>query len=380
MTAWCLLALVVSVVQARTSGALSTILMALAFIVAMAVITRPAMVRLTLLYGNRGLTQGLMAAIFVALLLSALTTDVIGIHAIFGAFALGAIIPHDSSLARELTDRLEDLVIVLLLPAFFAFTGLRTQIGLVNGWDQWMVCAVIIAVASAGKFGGGAIAAHMTGLDWRDSSALGVLMNTRGLMELIVLNIGYDLKVIPPELFAMLVIMALVTTLATTPILHFIAPKEEFLADESHPESAAKLRLVQPVRQGILVPVSNPEKVRSLLEIALWATTREDSPPHVAAFVRRPLGGIRSGLREVEQRVAPRSQALSAALDYALEREVAIVPQASWTEAPARDIIRRATEIHATWILLGFHRPVFGTDVRGGAVGEGSAGCGRTFR
>src|SRR5271168_952329 len=181
VTAWCLLAFVVSVVEARTYGALSTIVLALAFIAAMALVVRPAMVRLTFLYGNRGLTQGLMAAIFVALLLSALTTDVIGIHAIFGAFALGAIIPHDSSLARELTDRLEDLVIVLLLPAFFAFTGLRTQIGLVHGANEWMVCALIIAVASVGKFGGGTIAARLTGLGWRESSALGVLMNTRGL-------------------------------------------------------------------------------------------------------------------------------------------------------------------------------------------------------
>src|SRR5580698_6456983 len=370
VTAWCLLALVVSVVEARTYGALNTIGMALAFIVLMLVVGRPAMVRLTLHYGNRGLSQGLMAAIFVALLVSALTTDLIGIHAIFGAFALGAIIPHDSSLARELTDRLEDLVLVLLLPAFFAFTGLRTQIGLVSGWEQWMICALIIAVASAGKFGGGTIAAHLTGLGWRDSAALGVLMNTRGLMELIVLNIGYDLKVIPPELFAMLVIMALVTTFATTPILHFIAPREEFLAEEYHREPAAKLRLVRPISQGILVPVSNPEKVRPLLEIALSATAVEDLPPRVAAFVRRPVGGIRSGLREVQYRVVPRSGALSAALEYALEREVAIVPQASWTEDPAHDIIQLATEIRAAWILLGFHRPVFGADFRGGAVGE----------
>jgi Kef-type K+ transport system membrane component KefB len=373
VTAWCLLALVVSVVEAHTVGALTTIVMALAFIFAMVVVGRPAMVRLTFLYGNRGLTQGLMAAIFVALLISSMTTDLIGIHAIFGAFALGAIIPHDSSLARELTDRLEDLVIVLLLPAFFAFTGLRTQIGLVNGFDQWLICALIIAVASMGKFGGAALAARLTGMNWRDSSALGVLMNTRGLMELIVLNIGYDLKVIPPTLFAMLVIMALVTTFATTPILHFIAPKEEFLDNEDNetaPEPAAKLRLVRPLRQGILVPISNPEKVGSLLDLALSATAADDSPPRVASFVRRPLGGIRSGLREVEHRVVPRSQALSAALDYALEREAAIVPQATWTDAPARDIVRLATEIQAAWILMGFHRPVFGADFRGGVVGE----------
>jgi nucleotide-binding universal stress UspA family protein len=167
--------------------------------------------------------------------------------------------------------------------------------------------------------------------------------------------------------------MALVTTFATTPILHFIAPKEEFLDNEDSetaPEPAAKLRLVRPLRQGMLVPISNPEKVGSLLDLALSATAADDSPPRVAAFVRRPLGGIRSGLREVEHRVVPRSQALSAALDYALEREAAIVPQATWTEAPARDIVRLATEIQAAWILMGFHRPVFGADFRGGVVGE----------
>src|SRR5260370_29756758 len=155
-----------------------------------------------------------------------------GIHAVFGAFALGAGIPHDSGMAREWTDGLEDIVIVLLLPAFFAYTGLRTQIGLVNGYEQWMMCALIVIVASLGKFGGSVIAARVTGLNWRDSSALGVLMNTRGLMELIVLNIGLEMNVISPTLFAMLVIMALITTFATTPILHLITRKQ---IPDAHP-------------------------------------------------------------------------------------------------------------------------------------------------
>ncbi|MGB8685321.1 MAG: cation:proton antiporter, partial [Candidatus Binatus sp.] len=227
VTAWCMLAFVVGVARAEASGAVATIAMALGFIVLMIVVVRPVMVRLSLLYGNRGrLTQGVMASVFIALLISASATELIGIHAVFGAFALGAVIPHDSGMAREMTDRLEDIVIVLLLPAFFAYTGLRTQIGLVNGYEQWMMCALIIAVASIGKFGGSAIAARITGLNWRDSSALGVLMNTRGLMELIVLNIGLEMNVISPTLFAMLVIMALITTFATTPILHLITRRQ----------------------------------------------------------------------------------------------------------------------------------------------------------
>src|SRR5262249_56977855 len=142
-------------------------------------VTRPLMPRLAALYGNRGrLTQGVMAMLFVALLVSALFTDLIGIHAVFGAFALGAVIPHDSGMARDLTDRLEDLLVVLLLPAFFAFTGLRTQISLVAGPAQWMMCALIVAVASIGKFGGSALAARLTGLRGRDAAARAILMDT----------------------------------------------------------------------------------------------------------------------------------------------------------------------------------------------------------
>jgi Kef-type K+ transport system membrane component KefB len=158
----------------------------------------------------------------VALLISALTAEWIGIHAIFGAFLLGAIIPHDSDVARDFTNKLEDIVKILLLPAFFAYTGMRTEIALVSGWQAWMFVAVIILVATLGKFGGSFVAARFTGLDSRLSAALGILMNTRGLMELIVLNIGLEMGVISPKLFAMMVIMALVTTMATTPILHLL--------------------------------------------------------------------------------------------------------------------------------------------------------------
>ena len=157
--------------------------------------------------------------VLVALLFSAMTAEWIGIHAIFGAFLLGAIIPHDSDVAIDFQHKLEDIVKILLLPAFFAYTGMRTEIGLVSGWQAWGFTAVIILVATLGKFGGSCAAARLTGLDWRMSAALGMLMNTRGLMELIVLNIGLELGVISPTLFAMMVIMALVTTMATTPVL-----------------------------------------------------------------------------------------------------------------------------------------------------------------
>jgi K+:H+ antiporter len=390
VTAWCLLAFVVGVVQARGTGALLTAAMAIGYIGLMLFVVRPAMRRLTLVYGNRGrLTQGVMATVFVTLLLSSLATDLIGIHAIFGAFAFGAVIPHDSELARDLTDRLEDVLVVLLLPAFFAFTGLRTQIGLVSGAHQWMLCALIIVVASVGKFGGSFVAARFTGLGWRDASALGVLMNTRGLMELIVLNIGFELGVISPELFAMLVLMALVTTFATTPMLHLVTRDEE-LAPEREPRAARpaparveRLKPVEPRRaavhaekpraaasgaHGILVPISNPLGVVPLIDLALAARGPNDPPPHVLSLARIPGGEIRSGLRELEQRVPPRAAALMSALKHAQDVDEHVSHQSVWSADPASDIVRYAVERQAGWILMGSHRPVFGDDFRGGVV------------
>lgn len=225
VTAWCLLALVAGVVKAEVSNALTVIGLSLAYIAAMLLIVRPVAGWLIRKTERKGLGPTAIAAVFGALLLSALTTEWIGIHAVFGAFLLGVAIPHDSHIAKSLSQGLEQMVTVLLLPAFFAYTGMRTQIGLISGLENWLICGLIIVVASLGKFGGTLAAARFAGLDWRTGSALGVLMNTRGLMELIVLNIGLDLGVISPTLFAMMVIMALVTTMATTPILAILEPR-----------------------------------------------------------------------------------------------------------------------------------------------------------
>jgi Kef-type K+ transport system membrane component KefB len=224
VTAWCLLAFVVGVAQAKVGGAFLVLGLTAIFVGFMFLVARPIVARVLIRFDEVRLTPGVVATVFAALLLSALTTELIGIHAIFGAFLLGAIIPHDSAIARAFTRKLEDLVTVLLLPAFFAFTGMRTEIGLVTGVEQWLLCGLIILVATAGKFGGTFVSARLTGLGWRESAGLGVLMNTRGLMELIVLNIGLDLRIISPALFAMLVLMALATTLATTPILQLLTP------------------------------------------------------------------------------------------------------------------------------------------------------------
>jgi Kef-type K+ transport system membrane component KefB len=222
-TAWCLLAFVVGVAQSEVDGAVQTVALALGYIALMLLVIRALALRYFGPASPKQPRRRMAVWVLVALLLSALVAEWIGIHAIFGAFLLGAIIPHNSEVARDFSEKLEDIVKILLLPAFFAYSGMRTQIGLVSSGQEWLMCAVIILVATLGKFGGTLVAARLTGLSWTMASSLGILMNTRGLMELIVLNIGLELGVISPLLFAMMVVMALVTTMATTPVLHFLS-------------------------------------------------------------------------------------------------------------------------------------------------------------
>lgn len=220
VTAWCLLAVVSGVATSELRGAAWTIGLVAVYVVAVVGIGRPLLARLAAREEQRTgpVSLGVLAIVFACLLVSAATTESIGIHALFGAFLIGAVLPHDGRLAEQLRARLEDVVVVLLLPVFFAFTGMRTQIGLVSTGADWLACLGVIAVATAGKFGGTVIAARFAKLGWRESSALGILMNTRGLMELIVLNVGLDMGVLSPRLFTMFVLMAVATTFATTPI------------------------------------------------------------------------------------------------------------------------------------------------------------------
>ena len=227
VTAWCLLAFVVGVAQAAPGAALGVTGMALGFIAFMFVAVRPVAAKLAARYAGAEPTPAVVAGVFAAVLASALATEAIGVHAVFGAFLLGAVMPHDSALAHAFVRKLEDVVTVLLLPAFFAVTGLKTQVGLVSGWDQWLICAAVIAVASAGKFGGTLLAGRLTGLGWRRAACLGALMNTRGLMGLIVLDMGLEMGVISPALFAMMVLMALATTLAAAPLLRLFGAEKE---------------------------------------------------------------------------------------------------------------------------------------------------------
>ena len=224
VTAWCLLAFVVGVVHAAGGSALVAVLLTAGFIAVMLVVVRPVFERLTRESSSAGPMRLAFTLALTLLPISALITQAIGIHAIFGAFLLGVAIPHDSAIARSLTRAIDRPVTVLLLPAFFALTGLRTEIGLVSGVYEWSICGLIVLVATMGKFGGAVAGARVSGLNWRMAAGLGILMNTRGLMELIVLNVGLDLGILSPTLFTMLVLMAVVTTVATTPVLQRLFP------------------------------------------------------------------------------------------------------------------------------------------------------------
>ncbi len=227
-TAWCLLALVIGLLHASVSSAVATVILTAVYVLLMFFAVKPLLRRLLPIIeqSREHISETSLAFVLIGLLLSAVATEFIGIHALFGGFLIGAIIPHESLLAKDLKGRLEDLVRVFFLPAFFAFTGLRTQIGLLESGTDVIVCLGLIAVATLGKFGGAYGAGRLAGLNRRDSSIVGVLMNTRGLVGLIVLNAGLDYGVLSPKLFTMLVLMAVVTTFATGPLLRLLRDPE----------------------------------------------------------------------------------------------------------------------------------------------------------
>lgn len=224
ITAWYILALIIAF---SISGTIASSLLLLLFIalylVAMFYVVRPLLNKIGRTQ-NEKLSMNAMSAILVLLLISSLVTESIGIHALFGAFMAGVMMPSSSTskLKELIAPRLEYVSLLVLLPLFFALTGLRSEIGLLNTSDAWLACGLIILVAVTGKLLGSSLASKFIGFNWRDSFALGILMNTRGLMELIVLNIGFELGILSPELFTMFVVMALVTTFMTGPMLRIV--------------------------------------------------------------------------------------------------------------------------------------------------------------
>jgi Kef-type K+ transport system membrane component KefB len=224
VTAWCILAMIVAIANAKSVVAAAfSIGLVVLFVSVMLLFIKPRLPRWLGQAAQAGDKPGtgMMAGVIAFVFASALATDVMGIHALFGAFLAGVVMPARGEFREFLRLRLEHFSSAFLLPLFFAFTGLRTQIGLLNDTSGWLICGGLVLLATAGKLGGAMITARFTGMNWIDSFALGALMNTRGLVELIALNIGYDLKILSPRIFAMLIIMALVTTCMTGPFISF---------------------------------------------------------------------------------------------------------------------------------------------------------------
>lgn len=226
ISAWSILAGVVLLVRAsRTEMPLwMTLLGSVVFILILLFVLRPLLRKLGVRYRRQGrITQNMLVLIFLFALVAAWITEQLGLHAFIGAFLAGVVMPKSQDFVNALLEKLEHVCVALLLPLFFAYTGLRTSIGLVYGGEMWFYFGLICTVAIVGKFGGATLAARMSGATWREASTVGVLMNTRGLIELVALNIGLDIGVLSPALFAMMVLMALLTTFMTTPLLDWIS-------------------------------------------------------------------------------------------------------------------------------------------------------------
>ena len=289
ITAWCILAAVIAIVKAGSVvSAIYTILMALAYVFLMLKLVQPFLKRMGDIYSNKeGLSKPVVGVFFIILVASAYTTEVIGIHALFGAFMAGVIMPSNTNFRSIFIEKIEDVSTLLLLPLFFVFTGLRTQIGLLNEPHLWQMCGVIILLAVTGKFVGSALAAKFVGQSWRESLIVGALMNTRGLMELVVLNIGYDLGVLSPEVFAMMVIMALVTTFMTGPALDLI---NKFIPEKKAADIPETIEKVG--KYNILVSFGSPLRGKTLIRLANSFIKKAPGNANVTALHLSPSSDI----------------------------------------------------------------------------------------
>ena len=393
VTAWCLLALAIAVTRTNSmAGAIPIIIYSLLYIGGMLTIGRWLLNVVSTYYDRTGkLSQLMLAGIYMAVVSSALITEAIGIHLIFGAFLLGAAMPKNPGLVREIAQKTEDFVLIFLLPVFFAYSGLNTQIGLLNTPELWLLSAAILGVAIVGKYFGTYFAARSCNIDKQEAAALGWLMNTRGLTELIVLNIGLELGVISPILFTMLVIMALVTTFMTSPLLEWVYPRKSLrLHDRLEPAPSGivtptpsrpilRSATATPGGYRILVPVANPNTQTGLLQLAASIAHND-----LQSSIVNPLSLIeleedylfQSTPFEANRQIARRLDMLNALIDT-------LEPPASSDESRTSfqpivqigfDVAQKTAVIAALdrtdLVLLGWHRPTFRNNRLGGRVAK----------
>lgn len=359
VTAWCLLAVVIAIVKsASVITALYSVALAVAYVILMFTVVRPLMNRIGTVYDSREiLNKRIVAIVFLVLLGSVYVAEVIGIHALFGAFLAGVIMPENFSFKKIIAEKIEDVSLVLLLPLFFVLTGLRTQVTLLDTPGLVLTSLLIIVVAILGKLAGSAFAARFAGHSWRESLSLGVLMNTRGLMELIVLNIGYDLGILSREIFAMLVLMAIVTTFLTGPCLTLV--ERIFQREETAVQQSVKSS--DPFR--ILISFGAPKMGSTLLRLADQLTMKHNDRVEVTALHITPSSELKpydALLFEKEgfQPVRSTAQLLGIKLNTVYKN----------TEEIDKEILSTITAGNFDLVLTGAARPVFTDNATGGRL------------
>jgi Kef-type K+ transport system membrane component KefB len=407
VTAWCLLALAIAVTRTNSmAGAIPIIIYSLLYIGGMLTIGRWLLRMLSTYYDRTGkLSQLMLAGIYMAVVSSALITEAIGIHLIFGAFLMGAAMPKNPGLVREIAQKTEDFVLIFLLPVFFAYSGLKTQVGLLNSIDLWLLCAAILGVAIVGKYFGTYYAARSCQIDRKEASALGWLMNTRGLTELIVLNIGLELGVISPILFTMLVIMALVTTFMTSPLLEWTYPKKsirlnlqstsgQLVADAppaigsrttNAPLSTPQLDLTSkevltPTGYRILVPVANPNTQVGLFQLAtsIAQNARQSAIINPLSLIELEEDYLfQSTPFEANRQIDRRLRQLNATIDTLEPLGMLVASNRAMFQPIVQigyDVAQKTAVIaaldRADLVLLGWHRPTFTNNRLGGRVAK----------
>ncbi len=355
ITAWLIFAAIIAIAQAGTAiSAVLVIVIVIIFVMLMLLIVQPVLKRIGSIYiSNENLSKTVIAFIFLILFSSAFFTEAIGIHALFGAFIAGVVVPKNQIFKKLMINKIEDVSTVVLLPLFFAFSGLRTQIGLLNTPYLWTICGIVILIAIIGKLGGITLAARFIGNSWGDSITMGVLMNTRGLMELIVLNIGYDLGILSPEIFSIMVIMALTTTFMAGPSLNFI---EKY-------KKSVKISLKDNLSFKILISFGIPKMGTTLLKLASSLSGRNNISKNITALHLTPHTEItRTEAIDFERKsfipIKNTAQELGINLNsiYKTSNEV------------TKEIIKTAHKEKCNLLLIGAARSVFNKNALGGKV------------
>lgn len=399
VSAWFLIALATAVASAGSGVAvLETIGWAAVFCLGMAFLVRPVMARAAVAYDEAGRVPGTwITIIFAGVLLAAITTETIGIAVIFGAFAMGIAMPRHAGLSEDVTRRVEDFVLTLLLPLFFAYTGLRTNVALLGSGQLIAITALLCTIAILGKYGGTLIAARVIRLPWRESAVLGALMNTRGLTELIVLNLALSTGAISSALFTALVIMALVTTFMAGPLMRLLDPHNAF-GEQPEEELAASgavaigaLPGAAPAQPGAAAaqpgvatgpPEATPEhsilvapqSTAALDQLLALAQPLARSEPRreliLARLVRPPRGAtVRGGLQTEARRVSEATEQLAEKRKELLEAGLDARAVALTSADPGRDLVRLCRGEEIDLLLLDGHRPLLGDGVPREEVG-----------